>query len=369
MRNLDGNWAFVPAPLPPTLVWTNELVSTVSAADRALGRLAGDGGEVANPLLLLRSFLRREAALSSRIEGTRADLSDMVLFEESPSQEERAPDVREADNNYRALTFGLESVRHRPVSSSLIREMHAMLMDGVRGGDKTPGRFRGVQNFIGPTNRIEDARFVPPPPLEVNPAMDALERYLQLPSDLPPLVRLAMVHYQFEAMHPFQDGNGRIGRVIIVLLLCTEKVLSMPLLNPSAFLERNRDEYYDRLLNVSLRGEWAQWVTFFARGMAAEAMDAVDRIGRLRRLRAQYHDTVRGPRASALLLRLIDELFGTPAITTARAAGLLGVKPTSAQKNIDRLVKAGIVHEVTGYKRNRIYLAEGIVRAIDEPAT
>lgn len=207
---------------------------------------------------------------------------------------------------------------------------------------------------------------MPPPPLEVGPGMAALEQYLQTPSELPPLVRLAMVHYQFEAIHPFQDGNGRIGRVLILLMLCSEKVLSVPLLNPSAFLERHRDEYYDRLLNVSLRGEWAEWVTFFARGMAAEAMDAVDRIRRLRRLRQDYQQRVQGPRASSLLLRLVDELFGTPAITTARAARLLGVRPTSAQKNIDRLVSAGVLREVTGYKRNRVYLAEELVRAIDE---
>lgn len=152
VQNLDGHWAFIPNPLPPDLVWSNELVSMLSAADRALGQLAGDGGEVASPQLLLRSFLRREAALSSRIEGTRANFSDMVLFDESPSQEERAPDVREADNNYRALMFGLESVRHRRVSCSLVREMHGMLMEGVRGGDKSPGQFRSVQNFIGRTS-------------------------------------------------------------------------------------------------------------------------------------------------------------------------------------------------------------------------
>ena len=367
VKNLDGNLAFVPDPLPAKLVWDNELGATLSAAERALGRLVGVGQTLPNPRIVVRSFLRREAEFSSRIEGTFANFSDMVLFEQTQSVEERVPDVREVANNEQALAHGLDSVqqRGREVSLFLLKEMHQILMTGVRGEDKLPGQFRSMQAHIGHSTQIAEARFVPPPPLLVPELMEQLETYIGAPSDLPALARSAMIHYQFETIHPFADGNGRIGRVLILLLLCAEKVLPMPLLNPSAFLEQHRREYYQHLLDVSQRGEWTGWVKFFARGIAREAMDAVDRIERLKTLQADYHRRLQKARVSAILLRLVDELFVTPAITVSRAADVLDVGYTSAQKNVGKLVAVGVLREISGRHRNRLYLAAEVVEAVE----
>jgi Fic family protein len=364
VRNLGGDWCFVPGPLPGKLAWTDNLVSALSAADRAMGQLAGVGQRLPNPVLLVRSFLRREAELSSRIEGTHANLEELVLFDQMRSIEQRIPDVREVDNNFRALEWGLEQVRHRPISLGLIREMHQMLLQGARGQDKMPGQFRSIQAHIGRSDHIAEATFVPAPPHAIVPAMEELERFIQSPSLLPPLARAAMIHYQFEAIHPFADGNGRIGRVLILLLLCAEKVLPVPLLNPSAFLERHRAEYYAHLLNVSQCGGWNEWLTFFARGVAREASDSMDRVGALDRLRSEYQRRVQTARTSALLPKLVDQLFINPAITTSHAAEVLGVQFSSAQKTVDKLLAAGIVRELTGLKRNRVYLASEILAAI-----
>jgi Fic family protein len=288
------------------------------------------------------------------------------LFEQAPSIEQKVPDVRDVHNNEKSLAYGLKNVqdRGREIGIPLIKEMHDLLLHDVRGRDKRPGQFRNIQVFIGRTERIEDARFVPAPPQHVPELMERLASFITSPADLPPIIRAAMIHYQFEAIHPFEDGNGRIGRVLILLLLCAEKVLPLPLLNPSAFLEAHRDEYYQHLLDVSQKGAWTPWVAFFARGIEAAATDAVERIDRLKRLQAEYHGKLQTARSSALLLKLVDELFIHQAITTTRAAKLLGVTYVSAQASIDKLVAAGILREVTGRPRNRLYLADGIISAV-----
>jgi Fic family protein len=364
-----GGPAFVPDPLPPSVQWDTGLVSAVSAAGMALGRLAEVGRLMPNPHLLIRPFVRREAVLSSQIEGTLASYDDLVLFEVDEDVEQRAPDVREVANYVRALEYGLSRVSTPPLSRRVICELHRILMENVRGGDQTPGEFRRNQVYIGQRGQaIAEARFVPPPPGElVDRAMADLERYLHAPSELPSVVRLALVHYQFEAIHPFNDGNGRIGRLLISLMLCLEGVLLQPLLYLSAWFERYRSEYYDHLLYVSQRGSWNEWLTFFARGVAHEAMDAVDRATRLRDLQVEYTDRVRTARTSVLLLKLIEHLFAQPAVTATAVRALLDVTPRTAQQHIDRLRKAGILTEITGRRRDRIYLAHGIVRAIHEP--
>jgi Fic family protein len=239
-------------------------------------------------------------------------------------------------------------------------------MERVRGGDKTPGEFRTGQNFIGRSGQIEEARFVPPAAHVLPEALELFERFLQSPTSLPPLVRLALIHYQFEALHPFNDGNGRIGRLLITLSLCVDAILPQPLLYLSAFFEKHRQEYYDGLLQVSQEGRWEEWITFFLRGATSEAMDAVDRAGRLRELQGSYHSQVQRARSSALLIKLIDELFHSPAITASRATKVLGVTVRAAQGALDRLIEAGILQEVTGQKRYRVYIAREVVRVIDE---
>jgi Fic family protein len=244
--------------------------------------------------------------------------------------------------------------------------MHTLLMRGARGEEKLPGEFRRRQAHIGKSERIAEARFVPPPPLMVPELMDDLIAYIQAPSDLPALARSAMIHYQFEVIHPFADGNGRIGRVLILMLLCAEKVLPLPLLNPSVFLESRRERYYQHLTDVSQKGAWTEWVKFFARGIAEEAMDAIKRIDRLRALQADYVQRLRSARTSGLLLRLVEELFVSPIISVNRAAELLGIGYTSAQKHIERLVEKKVIWEISGRARNRLYLAGDILRAIEE---
>lgn len=365
VRNLNGQLTFAPKPLPGPLRLDWELNALLNNAERAVGRLVGVGQTLPNPRIVVQSFIRREAQLSSRIENTYAEISDLALFDQTQSVERRVPDVREVHNNERALTYGLQSVeRGREIGIPLIKDMHDLLLRGVRGGDKRPGQFREKQVFVGHTERIEEARFVPAPPGKVFELMEQLQAYIQTPGGLPAIARAAMVHYQFEAIHPFEDGNGRIGRVLILLLLCAEKVLPLPLLNPSAFLEAHREEYYQHLLAVSRKAEWTQWVKFFARGIEAAATDAIARIDRLKTLQAEYYGKLTTARSSSLLLKLVDELFVTQAITTTRAAEVLGVTYVAAQGSIDKLVAAGILREVTGQKRNKLYLADGIVRAV-----
>ncbi len=309
----------------------------------------------------MRMFLRREAELSSRIENTFARVQTMLLFEQMPKVEHETPSVREVGNNFRSLEFAVKSAQRRPLTRGVIKEMHAMLLRGVRGQDQTPGTFRTSQAHIGKSPDIARARFVPCPPHAIERTMELLEKYLASSDGLPAVIRAAMVHYQFECIHPFADGNGRVGRVLLLVQLIREGVLPAPLLNPSAQLERYRDEYYDSLLNVSLRGNWNGWFEFFARSIAEEAIDAALRVERLESLRQEYHERVRAARASSLLPKLIDLLFVEPSITIRGAAKAMDIQFSSACKLLDKLYAAGIIREVTGNARNRVYLAQGVV--------
>jgi cell filamentation protein, protein adenylyltransferase len=366
IKTLQGYWAFVPNPLPPPLEVTWELASQISAADRAVSELAGLARTLPNPHILLAPFIRKEAILSSRIEGTQASLSDLFFFEASGIASPQAPDVREVANYVGALEYGLARLKELPVSLRLIREIHARLMQSVRGERLTPGEFRQKQNWIGaPGSSLMEATFVPPPVPEMREALDQLEKYLHASSNLPPLARFALIHYQFEAIHPFEDGNGRIGRLLITLLLCAEKILPEPLLYLSAFFERHRNEYYDLLLAVSTRAEWRAWITFFLRGVTEQARDAIERATELLVLWQSYRVKLQAVRSSALLLKLVDELFSYPAISIPQAAKRLGVTKRSAQLTIEKLVQAEILMEVTGKQRYRIFIAPQIIRIIE----
>lgn len=360
-KNLDGNWTFVPNPLPPHVAWTDRLVSAIADAESALGRLSGLGQKFPRPKRLVRLFLRREAELSSRIENTFAGVRTQLLFKLLPDVRENAPDVLEVENNFRALEFGLKAIEDRCISSHLIRQMHQVLLRNVRGQDKTPGGFRKVQAHIGRTGDIREARFVPPPPLELPHCMDALERFIAQKHTTPRVARLAMIHYQFEAIHPFADGNGRIGRVLILLLMCQSGMLPLPLFNPSAYLETHRSEYYDHLLAVSQRGAWADWIEFFSAGIRQECLNTNRRIEALEDLRQAYQDKIRASRSSAKLTKLVDELFGRPRLRLEDVTRMLDVWPPSAQRYLDKLQALGILREVTGGSRNRVYLATEIV--------
>lgn len=370
-RAQAGYWAFVPHPLPPQFTWTAGLVAALSEADRAMGELAGVGRMLPNPHLLIRPFVRREAVLSSRIEGTQASLPELYAYEAAQLalfEVPRSADVREVLNYVRALEYGLERLTTLPLSLRLIRELHARLMEGVRGEHSTPGEFRRSQNWIGPPGcTLNDATYVPPPLVQMREALDALERYLYAAASLPPLVNLALIHYQFEAIHPFLDGNGRIGRLLITLLLCQWQLLPQPLLYLSAYFEKHREAYYDGLLQVSREGCWGDWIAFFLRGVETQARDAVVRLQRIQDLQHRYRQQYQSARSSALLLRLIDYLFATPMVTVRQVEEHLGVTFRSAQKHVRTLAEAGILHEVTGRARDRVYAADEIVRTIEEP--
>lgn len=361
-------WAFMPQPLPPPLTWQAELVRRLSDADRALGELAGLGRTMPNPHLLIAPFIRREAVLSSRIEGTQADLADLYAYEagQLPLFTEVKPpppeaDVKEVGNYVRAMEFGLKRLDTLPVSLSLLRELHERLMEGVRGEHATPGEFRRSQNWIGrPGCTIQEAEFVPPPVPEMPEALDSFEKYLYATNSFPPLIRLAFIHYQFEAIHPFLDGNGRIGRLLTSLLLVSWDLLPLPLLYLSAFFEAHRQTYYDLLLAVSEKGAWSEWVGFFLEGVAEQARDAGARSKRLQDLQGDWRERLALNRSPGLLFRLADSLFETPILTIPQAQSLLGVAYNTAKVNIDKLVAAGILSQKGKSPYDKIFYAPEI---------
>lgn len=367
VRSPSGAPAFVPEPLPPNLGWDNNLVAHVSDAQHALGELAGIGRNILNPHLLIRPFLHREAVRSSQIEGTQASLPDLFLFQLDRRVEKRTPDVREVSNYVATLDHGLRLSGTLPLSQRFLRDLHRVLMEGVRGSDRRPGEFRRKQVWIGqPGSNIEDAIYVPPPPgPELAAALDEFEKYLHRRSDLPPIVRMALVHYQFEAIHPFEDGNGRIGRVLITLMLVMTDVLPMPLLYLSEYFEKHRAEYYARLLGVSQRAQWHEWLLFFLTGVSEQSRNAVAAARRLLALRDEYVERVQAPGASALAPKLVDQLFATPIVNAKMVAEVLAVQRQTAQTHIDRLMELGILRELTGYRRNRVYAAQDIMFVAD----
>lgn len=366
VRSPIGYLAFVPAPLPPEIILTWDLVGQVSAADKALSELAGVARTLPNPQLLVGPFVRREAVLSSRIEGIQTSLSDLFFFEASGRRTNEPSDVGEVANYVKAMIYGLERIREFPLGLRLIREMHHILMDSARSGIVTPGEFRQTQNWIGPPGcTLMDATIVPPPVEEMHRALDEFEKYLHAESKLPFLLRLALIHYQFEAIHPFLDGNGRIGRLLISLLICHEGILSHPFLYLSAYFERNREEYYRLLLSVSREGAWDEWIGYFLKGIELQSRDAIVRGEKLLALWQGYRNRMQSARSSASLLTLIDELIRNPVITYGRAAKLLDVTHRAAVMNIKKLIDAGILESVGGRQRNQLFVAREVISVLE----
>jgi Fic family protein len=369
VRQPTGYWAFVPNPLPPAIDWSPALVGALSDADRAVGELAGLGRSLPNPDLLIKPFVRREAVLSSRIEGTRASVSDLYTYEAVQLALFELPDdVREVKNYVRALNYGLARLEAFPLSLRFIRELHRELMQGVRGEQRTPGEFRRSQNWIGgPRSTLSDAEFVPPPPAEMREALHDLEQFIHAESDLPPLVRIALIHYQFEAIHPFLDGNGRVGRLLINLLLYAWDLLPHPLLYISAYFSAQRAAYYDGLMAVSRQGAWEAWLLFFLEGVRAQSLDSVNLILRLQALQERYRALFQKERASARLLQVVDALFEQPVFTVPQLAERLDITYPTALRYVNRLADKEVVREVTGRARDRVFSAAAIVEAVSEP--
>jgi Fic family protein len=367
IRRPEGYTAFVPDPLPPKLEWTPSLVHALSDADRLVGRLAGEGGSLPNPHLLMRPFVAREAVLSSRIEGTQATLGELLAAEAGAYVERSPEDLREVGNYVTALEHGIKLLKKLPLSLRLIREIHGKLMHGVRGGHATPGEFRRSQNWIGrPGSTLATATYVPPHPDDLMDCLGALEKFLHDRS-LPPLAQIALAHYQFEAIHPFLDGNGRAGRLLITLFLVERNILPTPLLYLSAFFEATRRDYYDGLRGVSERGEWEAWLEYVLNGMARQAEDALNRAQRINRHLAQWRREVAGASSQTPTL-LLDKLAANPFLTVKKTAEEMKMAFTTIQRAMEKLEAMGIVTEISEAKRDRVYCAKKLLDILEEPA-
>lgn len=365
IRTAQGHHAFVPAPLPPAIDYTPALVRLLSVADAALSELSGLGQVLPNPHLLIAPYVRREAVLSSRIEGTRASLSDLLAEEAGHSPQTSPNDVREVRNYVTALDYGVSRLQELPLSLRLVRELHDRLMRGVRGDNATPGEFRRSQNWIGPHGSTPaNAPYVPPPPAEMHASLAAWEIFLHRRDELPDLIQCALMHEHFEAIHPFLDGNGRVGRLLITLFLIERSRLAQPLLYLSEYIERHKDDYYRGLMRVRTHGDWNGWLHYFLAGVEWSARRAVRQARQLLALRETLCKKVAtAPRA----LTLVDALFENPFLDANRVKALSGVSDPTARKTLAILERAGLIEEITGRAWGRRYLARGVLAAIEDP--
>jgi len=346
--------------------WNPELVAGLSDADRAVGRLAGAGQQLRNTRELGALFLRREAVLSCRIEGIQTTLSELLAAEAQVAGAPRPEGLRQVANYAVALEYGLARLGELPLSLRLVRGLHGRLMKNERGSDSQAGEFRRVQNWIGPPGcSIEEATFVPPAPNELPALLREWESFLH-ERIFPPLVQIALTHHQFETIHPFLDGNGRVGRLLITLFLVEREILSSPLLYLSAFFEATRPEYYRRLQAVRNEGDWGGWLLYFLRGVALQAEDAVQRAERINELLADWR-SLAAEYTSRAVPGLVDLLAENPYWTVKRAAGRLHVAYTTAQRAIERLIEAGVMQQVGEAKRDRLFCATAILAILEEP--
>jgi Fic family protein len=362
VKQPTGYRAFIPADLPPEppLQYDEELTRLLSDADRALGRLDGVASVLPNPDLFVAMYVRHEAVLSSQIEGTQSTLEDVVQFEVEGASSEAPKDLEEVVNYVAAMNYGVQRLSALPLSKRLICEIHKKLLKGVRGQERQPGEFRRSQNWIGSQgSTLETADFVPPPPHEMQSSLDNFEKFLHDRDSLPVLIHCALAHAQFETIHPFLDGNGRIGRLLITLLLCEREILRQPLLYLSYYFKAHRAQYYDRLTAIRADGDWEGWVKFFLRGVFEVSQGATETARAILDLREQHRDAIAGQiSGSTNGLRLLDYLFQQPIISIAMAEKHLKCAYVTAAHLIDDLVELDILVETTGRPRNRRFRYE-----------
>jgi Fic family protein len=367
---IDGASAFVPNALPPPKLDYARLAAPLANASRAIGALDGLGQALPDPKLLVRSFSRVEAVASSKIEGTVTSIPELLTLEISPDAPRVRNDTREVNNYSRALTHGLHLLPTLPISNRFFCELHSVLMDGVRderGMKVVPGEIKTRQNWIG-GRLIQNARFVPPPPADALDALGELEKYINNKNgdDDPFLViKLALIHYQFEAIHPFPDGNGRVGRLIIPMMLCERKAMAQPLLYLSTFLEKNNDEYIDRMFEVSRSGAWEEWIEFFLRGVAESARNGTQRANALLNLHKKYMHQIQTVRSSGLLAKLINVLFAIPATTIPHSVNDLKISYNAAKNNIQKLIDLRILTPHVEEERPQWFFATEIIATMN----
>ncbi len=358
--------AFAPNPLPPEIDWTDTLIRSLSDGDRLIGQLSGEGKRLPNPHLLIRPFIKREAVLSSRIEGTQATLGELLANDAGAVVDRSPDDLREVGNYVTALDYGIKRLKTLPLSLRLIREVHEKLMDGVRGDHATPGQFRKTQNWIGPTGcTLQNASYIPPSPDSMMDCLKSWEQFIHA-QDIPPLVQAGLLHYQFEAIHPFLDGNGRVGRLLIILFLVERMVLTSPLLYISAFFEATRTEYYSHLLAVSQQSQWNQWLEYFLNGITRMSQDVLNRTETINSLLGSWKEDLAG-RKPKILFDTIDLLAENPYWTVKKLSEQLQVAFTTAQRAINILVEKQILTQVDNAQRDRVFCATSIMKILDEP--
>ncbi|MDY6892489.1 MAG: Fic family protein [Chloroflexota bacterium] len=357
-----GYRAFVPRALPPDpkVELDYEMADLLSKANRSLGRLDGSTDILPNPDLFVAMYVRKEAIISSQIEGTQASLEDVLAWEVVSRRRRPSFDVTEVVNHVRAMDQGVERLKTSAIGSELLRELHILLMDGVRGKEKSPGLFRQVQNWIGsPGSTIHTATFVPPPPVEVERAMADLEAYIRGFTSMPLLIKCGLVHAQFETIHPFLDGNGRLGRLLVTLLLCKHEVLARPLLYLSAYFKQNRDEYYSLLQKVRDTGDWESWLKFFLTGIWLVSEEAFDTARQIIAMREQHRKLVlEQAHSSTKALLLLDHLFEEPMAEINDVAQLLDITYPAASNLVTELGELDLLRETTGQQRNRRFVYE-----------
>src|SRR5688572_25030222 len=366
-RQPAGYRAFIPASLPPTpaINLAGELQADLSKADIALGRLDGSVQTLPNPDLFVMMYVRKEAVLSSQIEGTQSSLQDLLAAEAKALGTHETPrDVQEVIGYIRALNHGLQRLRELPVSVRLIRDIHADLMQGLRGGRLAPGEIRTTQNWLGPAGAtLAEATFVPPPPGVIADALGNLEEYLHRPDGDPLLVKIAIAHAQFETIHPFLDGNGRLGRLLITFLLCEQQALQKPVLYLSHFFKQHRQDYYDRLQAIRDHGDWEAWLRFFLRGVIEVSGEAAETARKILELREGHRRLITKTfgRAAGNGHKVLDHLFETPVVSVGDVKGLLGTTYAGANQIVARLSEQGILREFTRRTRHRRFRYEEYV--------
>jgi cell filamentation protein, protein adenylyltransferase len=365
----EGYSAFIPKPLPPDppVDLEADLLGLLEQAGTELGRLDGIARVIPDPDFFVSMYVRREAVLSSQIEGTQSTLEDLLEREIGEGADDERSDVADIVNYVSAMNFGLERLKTLPVSLRLIREIHRELLRGGRGSHATSGRFRTIQNWIGPEGAtIEQATFVPPPVPEMKDALESLESFLHEEGRYSTLIEVGLAHAQFETIHPFLDGNGRVGRLLNTFLLVQRGVLHQPLLYLSYYFKLHRTEYYDRLMGVRLKGDWEAWLLFFLRGVVQTAREASQTAERIFELRERHRATIieRGLGDNALLL--LSELFQRPLLNIKLAAQILGTTYPTASRLFSGLEELGILEEITGRRRSRIYRYESYVSLFDD---
>ncbi len=371
VRQPSGYRAFIPEALPPEppVHITNELQQLLSEADRALGRLDGSIQILPDADMFVYMYVRNEAVLSSQIEGTQSSLQDLLAAEAEILTPNRPKDAAEVINYVSAMNYGLERLSTLPVSTRLICEIHGELLKGVRGSLLTPGELRTSQNWIGPEGcTLREANFVPPPPSELAEAMSSLERFIHYDTELPLLIKIGLVHAQFETIHPFRDGNGRVGRLLITFLLCQQRTLTQPVLYLSYFFKRYRQQYYDELQAVRDAGTWEKWLAFFLRGVAEVSEQSTETVQRILALRESHRRVINDKfgRAAANGHRVLEHIFSRPVVSVDDVQELIGTTYQTANNLVARLVKYGILREFTGQARNRAFIYQSYLELFHE---